>query len=630
MFTDMVGSTASAQLNETAALKNREEQEAFVRPLFAAHQGREIKSMGDGFLAEFDSALRATQCAVEIQRRVYERNARPGMAPMHLRIGIHLGDVEQQGSDIFGDAVNIASRIESVAEPDGICVSNAVHEQVWNKISEELEKLPLTELKGIRRPMDLYRVVLPWNHKGAISEESGSGGIAVLPFKSISPDPKDEYIAEGLTEELISVISQLRGLRVISRTSVMQYRATTKPVSQIGAELGVSSILEGSVRKAGNRLRITAQLIEASSDRHLWSQSYDRELEDVFAVQTDIAKQLADALRIELKPAEEGRLGGRPSVRPESYLAYLRGLTLLREPSASAVQEAQRQFEIAISLDPMNAGAFGGLATSTWYLGIWHTDPSRTDWVEKLRVSAARALELDPNLPEAHIGMTAVLFREQDYAGMEKELKLALSVNPSHAWAHNQYANLLEFVGRAEEAVTEFRHAETADPLWLFNLYQLAPLLIWLGRFEEAWETIEKIRELAPSDSEYHYTLGDYYFARSEVSRGLDEWRRGLMLDPEGRWKQIRLAWILARSGETEKSRAILQHEEDLPLFGQIPTNIAQIYAELGDLDQCFRWLDKSFLAHDLPVMVIRYNPWYENVRRDPRYQTLLEKMDLA
>jgi adenylate cyclase len=630
MFTDMVDSTASAQLNEAAALMLREEHQAFVRSLFAAHQGREIKSMGDGFLAEFDSALRATQCAVEIQRRVFERNARPGVAPMHLRIGIHLGDVEQQWSDIFGDAVNIASRIQPVAEPDGICISSAVHEQVWNKISEKLEKLPPTELKGVRRTMDLYRVVLPWIAQGTLSEDSGSGGIAVLPFKSISPDSKDEYIAEGLTEELISVISQLRGLRVISRTSVMQYRATTKAVSQVGAELGVSSILEGSVRKAGNRLRITAQLIEARSDRHLWAQSYDREFEDVFAVQTDIAEKVADALMIELRPAEEGRLRARPSVRPESYLAYLRGLTFLREPSAPSLLEAQRQFEIAISLDATNAGAYGGLATSTWYLGIWHVDPSRTDWVEKLRVSAARALQLDPNLPEAHIGMTAVLFREQDYAGMEREFRLALSVNPSHAWAHNQYANLLEFVGRAEEAVSEFRHAETADPLWLFNLYQLASLLIWIGRLDEAWATLEKIRELAPSDSEYHYTLGDYYFARSEVEKGLEEWRRGLAVDPEGRWKDVRQAWILARSGETEKSRASLRHEETLPLVGQIPTNIAQIYAELGDLDQCFSWLDKSFLAHDLPLMVLRYNVRYENVRRDPRYQALLEKMNLV
>jgi adenylate cyclase len=335
-------------------------------------------------------------------------------------------------------------------------------------------------------------------------------------------------------------------------------------------------------------------------------------------------------LRIALAPAEQARLGARHTVRPESYLAYLRGLTLLRETSADSLQAAQRQFEIAISLDPTNAGAHGGLATATWLFGLWHLDPSRTDWVEKLRVSAARALQLDPNLPEAHVGMTAVLFREQDYAGMEREFKLALSLNPSHALAHNQYANILEFVGRGEEALTEFRHAETADPLWLLNLFQLASLLLWLGRFDEAWVTIEKIRELAPSDPDYHLTLGDFYFARSEVEKGLEEWRRGEAGLPEGRSKQIRQAWILARSGQAGKARAILRREETLPMLGQLPTNVAQIYAELGDLDECFRWLDKSFLAHDLPVMLIRLDPRYENIRRDPRYQTLMEKMNLA
>jgi adenylate cyclase len=630
MFTDMVGSTALAQVNEAGALKLRDEQAGLVRRLFSVHQGREIKSMGDGFLTEFDSALRAVQCAIDIQQHLHERNSRPDVVPIQLRIGIHLGDVEQRESDIFGDAVNIASRIEPAADPGGLCISAQVFDQVRNKIPNRLEKLPPVALKGVQTPIDLYRIVLPWTLPDSPPGNAASAGLAVLPFTNISPETKDEYIADGLTEELITVLSQLQDLRVISRTSVMLYKATPKSASQIGTELGVASLLEGSVRKAGNRLRITAQLIEARTDRHLWAKTFDRDLDDVFAIQSEIAKQVADAFRLKLRPAEEARLDSRPSVRTESYLAYLRGLTLLRHPSASALQEAQRQFEIAISLDPTNAGAYGGLASSTWYLGIWHEDLSRTDWVEKVRVSAARALELDPNLPDGHLGMSAVLFREQDYAGMEREFKLALAVNPSHAWAHNQYANILEFVGRAEEALTEFRLTEAADPLWLFNLFQLATLLLMLRRLDEAWGTIEKIGQLAPSDPEYNFTLGAYYFARSEDAKGLEEWRRGLAREPEGRWKQVWQAWILARSGETEKSRAILLREETLPLFGQLPTNIAQIYAELGDLDACFRWLDKSLLAHDLPLMVIRYDPRYENIRRDPRYRTLLTKMNLT
>jgi len=630
MFTDTVGYTASTQSDEARTLELLHQQQQLVRPIVASHHGREIKSTGDGFLVEFDSALQATECAIEIQRRIVERNAASRLPPIQIRIGIHLGDVEQRGGDILGDAVNIAARIEPVSEPGGICVSGAVREQIWNKIPGKLEKLPPRELKGLQVAMDIYRVVMPAGGREGSMESAGPSGIAILPFSNISPDPKDEYIADGLTEELITVLSQLRELRVISRTSAMQYKATPKSAAQIGAELGVSSLLEGSVRKAGTRLRITAQLIDARNDRHLWAKTFDREFDDVFAIQAEIAKQVADALRLELRPADEARLESRLTVRPESYLAYLRGLTLLRDTSAASLEAAQRQFEIAISLDPTNAGAYGSLAIATWFFALWCIDPSRTDWVDKLRTSASRALELDPNHPEAHVGMAAVLFREQDYAGMEREFKLAISLSPSYALAHDQLAQILSFVGRPEEALPEFRLAEAADPLWLWNLYNMAYLLIQLRRLDEAWMILEKVRTIAPSDPAFHLALGEYYFARTETSKGIEEWGRAEDLTPEVREKRITRAWILARSGYTEKAREMLQHEETLPLFGQIPTNVAQIYAELGDLDECFRWLDKSFAVHDLPIMVIRYDPRYENIRRDPRYQVLLEKMNLT
>jgi len=630
MFTDMVGYTASTQADEGRTLNLLREQEELVRPLLTLHQGREIKSTGDGFLVEFDSALKATQCALSIQRRIYERNAEGGFVPIQIRIGIHLGDVVQRGSDILGDAVNIAARIEPIAEPGGICISGAVHEQVRNKIPDRLEKLPPTSLKGLEAPMDVYRVVLPWVARGPSAPIPGSTGIAVLPFTNISPESKDEYIADGLTEELITVLSQLRDLRVISRTSVMLYKATPKSASQIGGELGVSSLLEGSVRKAGNHLRITAQLIDAQTDRHLWAKTFDREFEDVFAIQTEIAKLVADALRIELRPSEEARLDARATVRPESYLAHLHGLALMRDTSQASLEAARRQFELAISLDPTNAGAYGALAMCLWFFALWYTDLSNTEWVQKVRVSAARALELDPNLADAHLGMAAVFFREQDYAGMEREFRSALSLNPSHALAHNQLAQILEFQGRGDESLPEFRLAEAADPLWPFNLYHFEAALVRRRRLDEAWLRLEKLRALVPSEAEYHLRLGDYYFAQSDAPRGLEEMRRGEELETVDRWKPIYRAWILARSGKPEEARAILLREETLPAFSQIPTCVAQIYAEIGDLDECFRWLEKSFVAHNLPIMVFRLDPLYENVRQDPRYQSLLTRMNLT
>jgi len=330
MFTDVVGSTASAQANEAEALKLRDEQAGLVRPLFAAHHGREVKSMGDGFLSEFDSALRAVQCAIDIQQHLHERNSQAGVTPIELRIGIHLGDVEQRDTDIFGDAVNIASRVEPLASPGGICISGEVFSQIRNKIPNKFEKLPPTALKGVQAPVDIYRIALPWVTRDAPASSGGPTGIAILPFANISPDPKDEYFADGLTEELITVLSQIRELRVIARSSVTPYKSTSKGVAQIGAELGVSSILEGSVRKAGSQLRITAQLIDVASQGHVWANSYNRELTDVFAVQVELAQQVADALRVELRASERAQIAARPMVKPDSYLSYLKGLTLMR------------------------------------------------------------------------------------------------------------------------------------------------------------------------------------------------------------------------------------------------------------------------------------------------------------
>ncbi len=630
MFTDMVGSTASAQVNEAAALKLRDEQAALVRPLFAAHHGREIKSMGDGFLAEFDSALRAVQCAIDIQQHLHERNAQPGVTPIQLRIGVHLGDVEQRETDIFGDAVNIASRIEPLASPGGLCISGEVFSQVRNKIPNRLEKLPSQALRNVRFPVDVYRVVLPWTAPERPLESNGPTRLAVLPLANISPDPKDEYFADGLTEEMITVLSQLKELRVIARTSVTPYKSTSKGIAQIGTELGVDAVLEGSVRKAGDELRITVQLIDVGTQEHTWANTYDRKLEKVFAVQAEIAKQVAEALKVELGATEEARLGARRSVRPDSYLAYLQGRTLQHSPSRVSLEAAKDRFELAISLDSHNAAAHAGLANTLRMLGIWYTDASRTDWVEHSRRLALRAIELDPNLAEAHLSLVMIFWRDWDRISAEKELKLALSLDPSYALAHNLYAQHLASQIRVDEALREFALAEAADPMWTQNLWLFAWVLILLGRLDEALVKLRKVGESEPSGWRHPSGLAAYYLARSDLAQALKEIQLYEERSPEPRFKPIIRAWGYALSGEKEKARALLRHEETLPEFGQIPLLAARICAELGDLEDCFRWLDKGFRSHNLPIWIFRLDPRTARVRDDPRFRALLEKMKLA
>ena len=630
MFTDMVGYTASTQTDETRALELLHDQEEVIRPLVTAYNGREIKSTGDGFLVEFDSALKATQCAVDIQREIYERNAHAGAAPYQIRIGIHLGDVEPHGTDILGDAVNIAARIEPIAEPGGVCVSGAVYEQIWNKVSDRLEKLPPKTLKGVQAPMDVYRVVLPWSAPEPLPATLGSTGLAVLPFTNISSDPRDEYIADGLTEELITVLAHVRELRVIARTSVTPYKSTSKGVLQIGTELGVSSVLEGSVRKAGNRLRITVQLIDVATQGHVWAITYDRELDDVFAIQTEIAKRVAKHLRVNVGAAEEAHLEVRPPVRPDSYLAYLKGRTLLHGTSRGSLEAAKKQFDLAIAQDPKNAAAHSGLADVLRVMGWLYPGTPRSEWDVNGRRLAARAIELDPNLAEAHTSLALIQWDDFEYPAAEKEFRLALSLSPNYSLAHHWYAVLLEDEARGDEALRELMLADAADPLWSYNLFNLARLLSWLGRLDEALPWTQKLGEVEPAGTQYHVALAQYYLARTDLKRCLEEFHRLEEMEAEPRWKSVFRSWYLALSGEKEQTRALLRSEEELPEFPSTASDIAMVYAELDDLDECFHWLEKAIRTHNVPLHPFRLYPRFAHVRSDPRFQGLLKKMNLG
>src|SRR6185295_6775106 len=327
MFTDMVGYSALSQKDEALALDLLNEHRSLLRKIFASHEGREVEAVGDGFFVEFTNALAGVNCAVEIQRTLHERNAHESLERrIEVRIGLHLGDVVAQDKRVHGDGVNIAARIEPLAEPGGICLSEDVARQIQNKVELPLRRLGKGDLKNIHTPVAIYRLVLPWDRKHLPGSEQiafgmrqrqmrrtiiAAGGIlgvgalagtwvwrraqtsaglinnriAVLPFVSMSASADDEYFVDGMTEELISRLSRVKGLEVIARTSIASYKGTKKRISEIAGELSVGSVLEGSVRKANNKVRVTAQLINATSEAHLWSEDYDRDLKDIFTVQ---------------------------------------------------------------------------------------------------------------------------------------------------------------------------------------------------------------------------------------------------------------------------------------------------------------------------------------------------------
>src|SRR5213080_3140279 len=444
MFTDMVGYSALSQRDEKLAQELLEEHRHLLREIFPRFNGTEIKTIGDAFLVEFGSALEAAQCAIEIQRTLAKRNA--DIAPdrrIELKIGIHIGDVVHRGGDVYGDGVNTASRIEPVAGPGGICVSMDVERQIRNALEARFEKLAPTDLKNISVPMDLFRIVLPWERdtllkperqkafpKSAIpkwtaililvaiavggfllwqrgkpkSSAAGSAipekSIAVLPFENLSEEKANAYFADGIQDEILTRLSKIADLKVISRTSTQQYQSKPGNLSEIAKQLGVANILEGSVQKAADQVRVNVQLINAQTDSHLWADTYDRKLTDIFGVESDIAKSVAESLRAKLTGREEQALAVKPTNNQEAYDAYLRGVTLEAQSTFSAypLEKAIGFFEQAVQLDPTFALAWSRLARANiyWYFN-GETTSARHDAVKR---ALDNAQKLQPESPE--------------------------------------------------------------------------------------------------------------------------------------------------------------------------------------------------------------------------------------
>ncbi len=633
MFVDMVGYTASSQADESGTIRRVHDVNARLQPIIAAAGGRRIKSTGDGLLVEFESALRASECAVEIQRRLHESGWQGSGPPAQLRIGVHLGDVEEHDDDILGDAVNIAARIEPLAEPGGVSISGEVYAQIRGKTATRWELTPPKELKGIKHAVSVYRALLPWEDPAATASGQDRNRIAVLPFANFSPDAHDEYFADGLTEEMITVLAKIPDLRVIARTSVFPYKGTQKSMGQIGSELGVSTILEGSVRKAGDRIRITAQLIDVSTQAHRWAETYDRKLEDVFAVQTDVATEVAKALEVRLGHGEDARLPASRPVAAESYLEYLRGRAIMTQSqSESSLKEAQELFEQALALDPKNARAAAALSEATHLMGLFHRRETRTVSDAKARELADRAIGLDPNLADGHSALGLILYSSCEWAAAEREALLALSLNPSFSDVRVWYSLMLAELGRGEESLREMSLAFESDPQSRVVAGLLVILLLWLRRFDEAKVVLDRYRLLDSEGRLYHLDLALYHLLQGNNDLALAEAAKGDSLVFENGYAgpSVIRAIVLARVGQLDEALRILRTIESLAAVRGSEEAMALAYALMGRLDESFRILELKMATGTLGVQMFRLEPLAEPIRKDPRFAEILKKMRLA
>src|ERR1700738_1096087 len=442
MFTDMVGYSALAQRDEGLALELLEEHRALLRPAFLKHQGQEVKTIGDGFLIEFASAVAAVNCAVERQEVLARRNlGAPADRHLQVRIGIHLGDVLHRGDDIVGDGVNIAARVEPLADPGGIAITQQVFDQVYNKIPETLARIGKVELKNIRRPVEVYRIILgPKTREAAAgmretstparqSNREQQRSIAVLPFVNMSSDRENEFLSDGISEDLLNALSWIEGLHVAARTSCFAFKGRNEDIRKIGDALGVETVLEGSLRRVGTKLRITAQLINVPDGFSLWSERFDREMQDVFAIQDDITRAIMAVLRLCLAGRSDQPVFKLQTTNAEAYELYLKGRFFWNQRGIG-LRKALHYFELALIEDPDYALAMSGLA-DTYSLLSWYGDLPPAEAIPKAIAPAKRAVQLDPQLAEAHTSLGfCQLFDTWDRAGAEREFRRAIALNP--------------------------------------------------------------------------------------------------------------------------------------------------------------------------------------------------------
>ncbi len=631
MFTDIVGYAALTQRNESDTMRLLEEHRNLVRPLIASHGGREVKTIGDAFLVEFHSALDALLCAVAIQQTMHDRRVARGDM-LSLRIGIHVGDVIETENDILGDAVNIASRIEPLADPGGVCISSQVYDQVRNKTDLRFVSLGMKTLKNLELLIDAYSVRMPWEQSGGVEVPAyAANRIAILPFRNMSPDPNDEYFAEGMTEEIISTVSGISGLKVISRTSVMGYKGTTKKVEDIGRELRVGSVLEGSFRKAGNMIRVTTQLIDVAGDVHLWTQHYDRELDNIFAVQSDVAKQVAEALQVKILAQEKERIERKPTGSTAAYALYLKGRYHLNRRGLDDLKRAMEYFELTVHEDPDFALGYVGISDCCAILrGNWGVEPEA--YLERAKAMVGRALELDPDLAEAHAIRGLLSQQEYDQRGAEEGFKRAIQMKPSYASAH----------------------------LWYFLL------LSSQRRWKEAREQIERALELDPLSPVAHADQGGYHLNRKEYDKAIEPFRKSVELGYNP--SHGSLAWTYGKMGrfddmKREYATWVALNRESVPLaelyaglwvayFMDDKETITRLLPELeshyhdergpdayyvgalhfhiGEKDKGFEWLERSYARREYVLLDIGIDPFFEAVHTDPRYIDLLERLGLG
>ena len=602
---DVVGYSRLMGADEAGTLANlKQVRTNLIDTKIAEHNGRIVKLTGDGVLAEFSSVVEAVACAAEIQSEIREHTSTmPAERRLEFRVGVNLGDVIVEGEDIYGDGVNVAARLQSIAEPGGITVSQSVRDHVGNRLAVTFQDRGEQQLKNIENPVRVYDVLLqsPTQRAGFTEMNEERPSIAVLPFTNMSGDPEQEYFSDGITEDIITDLSKLSGLSVIARHSAFSYKGKPLKIQQVGRELGARFVVEGSVRKAGARVRVTGQLVRCDDGSHVWADRFDRDLTDIFAIQDEITHAIVEQLKVKLLPTEKTALAKSPTGNVEAYTFYLRGREFFYRHSKHFFVLARRMFEKAVELDPEYARAHAGIADCDSFLFLHYNDADIK--TADILARTETALALDDSVAEAHSSRGVALSAANRYHEALQEFQQAIALDPNSYDAHYLFARAYFSHGEIERAAKHFERAAEIRP----QDYQCPCLLInvyrSLGRHEESMAA-----------------------ARTGVKLAEEELAR----HPEDpRPAHLGIA-ALIELGENDRARdwiaRALAIDPDDPLTQY---NVACGYTKLGEIEPALDLLEQSIKRSGPERRAwVKQDSDFDALRTHPRYQKMIEMMD--
>ncbi len=628
MFTDMVGYTALMQQNETLATQKKDRFRSCFEQSIARHQGNVIQYYGDGALSMFSSALHAVRCAIETQT-LFLQDPR-----IDVRIGIHTGEIMTDGAGAYGDGVNVASRVESLAVPGSIFISDKLYQEIQNQQDILTRPLGFFELKNIQQPMQVYAiandgVIVPSRDEVRGKLKQTLNAIAVLPFASLSTDPENEYFCDGLTEELINVLANIEGLQVTARTSVFAFKGRHSDIREIAAQLNVQKVIEGSVRKGGNKVRITVQLISAIDGFHIWSETYDRSLEDIFEVQDEISRSIANKLRSNLSSsAHENKLVHATTENLDAYKKYLQGMSYWNQQTMDAPMKAMECFMEAIALEPTFVNPYYNIVYITANLphfGIMTIEEAAAICND----AAQKTMALDPTNARSHLiaGIKSMYF-DWEMEKAEKHILRSIELNPNFYEAHfilGWYRMIMQQRDQIDDALMK---AYRLDPIGGETVPGIAEIYLFSGRLADGIPYCEEGIRNYPS-SMYAHSI------KSLILGNLGDWSSALSLleawsPPEDipLFEGLR-GFILGKLGQTEN---VMRSIDKMLAIRAIPGSptlssmLAILYLGVGDKENFYFYFEEAMRLKSITILFLYNSPFLEDVNGEERIKEIRRK----